>query len=217
MRKPVRLLRSDDSPLPDTMKLQMVKLAPPRDSVKQASQPVYGNESYNRMLAARRRVDEKKLSWQDLRQFSQFVTPFKWQIVLAFFLTVAIGLTALPLPYIFHIMLDQVFPRHDAILFAWTLAILLAVLVLSELLGYLNRNVLGSLSRAANLKIIFSFYRHMLRLPLAFYQGLSSTGQVLSRLNEVTSAQQTVIQVLIDTSVNGVLAIIYVAVLFFTN
>ena len=144
MRKPVRLLRSDDSPLPDTMKLQMVKLAPPRDSVKQASQPVYGNESYNRMLAARRRVDEKKLSWQDLRQFSQFVTPFKWQIGLAFLLTVAIGLTALPLPYIFHIMLDQVFPRHDAVLFAWTLAILLAVLVLSELLGYLNRNVLGS-------------------------------------------------------------------------
>lgn len=182
-----------------------------------ASQPIYGNTSYDRRLAKRRRIDEKKLSWRDARQFSQFVTPFKWQITLAFSLTVAVGLTALPMPYIFHTMLDQVFPRHDAILFTWSVALLLMVLLLAELLGYLNRNVLGSLSRSANLKIIFSFYYHMLRLPLSFYQGLSSTGQVLSRLNEVTSAQQTVIQVLIDTTVNSVLTIIYVAVLFFTN
>ncbi len=201
-----------------TLKLPSVKApAPSISDSKQTSQPTYGNTAYDRRLAKRRRIDEKKLSWNDLRQFSQFVTPFKWQITLAFLLTVAVGLTALPMPYIFHTMLDQVFPRHDAVLFTWSLAILLAVFLLAELLGFLNRNILGSLSRSANLKIIFSFYRHMLRLPLSFYQGLSSTGQVLSRLNEVTSAQQTVIQVLIDTTVNGVLTIIYVAVLFFTN
>jgi ATP-binding cassette, subfamily B, bacterial MsbA len=186
-------------------------------NVKASSQPTYGNTSYDRRLAKRRRIDEKKLSWRDVRQFGQFVTPFKWQIVLAFCLTVAVGLTALPMPYIFHTMLDQVFPRHDAILFTWSVAILLTVLLLAEVLGYLNRNILGSLSRSANLKIIYSFYHHMLRLPLSFYQGLTSTGQVLSRLNEVTSAQQTIIQVLIDTTVNGVLTLIYVAVLFFTN
>ena len=201
-----------------TMKMPGIKAPAPLPSdLKQTSQPVYGNTSYDRRLAKRRRIDEKKLSWNDLRQFGQFVTPFKWQIILAFSLTVAVGLTALPMPYIFHTMLDQVFPRHDAVLLTWSLAILLAVFLLAELLGYLNRNILGSLSRSANLKIIFSFYRHMLRLPLSFYQGLSSTGQVLSRLNEVTSAQQTVIQVMIDTTVNGVLTIIYIAVLFFTN
>jgi ABC-type bacteriocin/lantibiotic exporter with double-glycine peptidase domain len=184
---------------------------------KAIAQPVYNNTAYARRLAKRQRIEEKKLSWKDLRRFSQFVTPFKWQVTLAFILTVAVGLTALPMPFIFHTMLDQVFPRHDVLLFSWLLAILLAVFVLTELLSYLNRNVLGLLSREANLKIIYSFYQHMLRLPLSFYQGLSSTGQVLSRLNEVTSAQQTVIQVMIDTSVNGVLTIIYVGVLFFTN
>src|SRR2546421_7009109 len=98
------------------------------------SQPIYGNTSYDRRLAKRRRIDEKKLSWRDARQFSQFVTPFKWQIALAFCLTVAVGLTALPMPYIFHTMLDQVFPRHDAILFSWSVALLLMVLLLAELL-----------------------------------------------------------------------------------
>jgi ATP-binding cassette, subfamily B, bacterial MsbA len=186
-------------------------------SPQPASMPIYGNTSYDRRLAKKRRIDEKKLSWKDLKRFGQFVTPFKWQIALAFTLTVAVGLTALPLPFIFHTMLDQVFPRHDIVLFSWSLAILLVVFVVGELLSCLNRNVLGSLSRSANLKIIFDFYRHMLRLPLSFYQGLSSTGQILSRLNEVTSAQQAVIQVLIDTSVNGVLTIIYVAVLFATD
>jgi subfamily B ATP-binding cassette protein MsbA len=176
-----------------------------------------GNTAYDRRLARKRRIEEKKLSWKDLQQFGQFITPFKWQIGLAFALTVIVGLMALPLPFIFHILLDQVFPLHNMSLFAWILAIVLVVLVLTELFSYLNRNVLGMLSRSTNLNITYRFYRHMLRLPLSFYQGLMSTGQLLSRLNEVTSAQQAVIQVLINIAVNGILTIIYVAVLFLTN
>ncbi|HLX39340.1 MAG TPA: peptidase domain-containing ABC transporter [Ktedonobacteraceae bacterium] len=186
-------------------------------NIQQRNQAIYGNTSYDRRLAKRQRIEEKKLNWRDLGQFAQFITPFKWQIALAFALTVAIGLTALPMPYIFHVMLDQVFPARDIPLFVWLLAMLLGVFILAEVLSYLNRNILGSLSRDANLKIIYRFYHHMLRLPLSFYQGLSSTGQVLSRLNEVTSAQQTVIQVMIDTTVNSVLTVIYVGVLFFTD
>ncbi|MEO8972411.1 MAG: peptidase domain-containing ABC transporter [Ktedonobacteraceae bacterium] len=204
-----------------TQKSQAVK---PASSVSvkpanagQSNSAIYGNTSYDRRLAKRQRIEEKKLSWRDLSQFAQFITPFKWQIALAFILTVAIGLTALPMPFIFHVMLDQVFPARDIPLFIWLLAMLLGVFILTEILSYLNRNILGVLSRDANLKIIYRFYHHMLRLPLSFYQGLSSTGQVLSRLNEVTSAQQTVIQVLIDTTVNSVLTFIYVGVLFFTD
>src|SRR5436305_7801514 len=78
---------------------------------KAIAQPVYNNTAYSRRLAKRQRIEEKKLSWKDLRQFSQFVTPFKWQVTLAFILTVAVGLTALPMPFIFHTMLDQVFPQ----------------------------------------------------------------------------------------------------------
>jgi len=185
-------------------------------------QPLYASTPYARRLERQKRASEKKLSWQDFRQFSHFVTPFKWQIALALALTVAIGLTALPLPFVFRTLLDNVFRSSSAVsknipLFMWLLAFLLAVSLLGEFLNYFNRNVLGSLSRATNLNITFRFYRHMLRLPLAFYQELFSTGQILSRLNEVTSAQQTVLQVVIDTCVNGVLVIIYAFVLFITN
>lgn len=186
-------------------------------SSKQIHQPIYANTHYARRLERHQRAREKRLGWQDVRQFSQFVLPFKWQIALAFALTVGIGLTALPLPFIFRTMLDQVFRRHDVPLFIWSLGLLGADLLLEELLSFFNRNVTGSLSRSANLNIIFRFYRHMLRLPLSFYQGLSSTGQVLSRLNEVTSAQQTVIQVFTNTAVNSVLVIIYTGVLFLTD
>ncbi len=187
------------------------------DKIQLLNQPIYANTAYARKLERHQRAREKKLSWNDFRQFSQFVTPFKWQIALAFVLTVCIGLTALPLPFIFRTMLDEVFQKPDSPLFVWSLAFLLAVSLLEEFLSFFNRNVLGSLSRATNLNITFRFYRHMLRLPLAFYQGLISTGQVLSRLNEVTSAQQTVLQVMIDTCVNSVLVIIYTVVLFISD
>ena len=192
-----------------------VALTPPGS--QQGDQLIYTDTALARRLEKRRRIDEKKLSWKDVQQFSQFVTPFKWQIALAFLLTVGVGLTALPMPFIFRTMLDEVFHSHNIPLFIYLLAILLAVFVLEEVLRFLNRNILGALSRSANLNIIFRFYRHMLRLPLSFYQGLSSTGQVLSRLNEVTSAQQTVIQVLTDTAVNGILTVIYIGVLFLTE
>lgn len=182
------------------------------------SQLIYGGATADvRRLERKRRIEEKKLSWKDLQQFSQFVTPFKWYIIVAFLLTVGVGLTALPMPFIFHTMIDQVFPRKDVPLFTWLLALLLIVSLLEEGLRFLNRNVLGSLSRAANLLIIYRFYRHMLRLPLSFYQGLIGTGQVLSRLNEVTSAQQTVLQMIIDATVNSILTLIYLGVLFMTD
>lgn len=203
-----------------TLRLPTVNVAPPKTPGIEAAnqpQPTYVSTVYARRAEKRRRAEEKKLSWRDFKQFSQFILPFKWQIGLAFLLTIGVGLTALPMPFIFRTMLDQVFRRKDVTLFIWCLALLLAVFLIEEVLRFLNRNVLGSLSRAANLNIIFRFYQHMLRLPLSFYQGLSSTGQVLSRLNEVTSAQQTIVQVLIDTSVNVVLTLIYVGVLFLTD
>ena len=201
-----------------TVKMQVVKPPDPKPvSNNQVNQPIYANTAYARRLERHQRAREKKLSWKDLRQFAQFVVPFKWSIVLAFILTVGVGLTAIPLPFIFRTMLDQVFKSHDIPLFIWSLAFLLAVFLLEEILSFFNRNVLGSLSRATNLNITHRFYKHMLRLPLSFYQGTASTGQALSRLSEVTSAQQTVIQVLLDTAVNIVLVIIYAVVLFLTD
>ncbi len=201
-----------------TTKMQVAR---PTDSRiagnNQAKQPIYANTPYARRLERHQRAREKKLSWKDLRQFAQFVIPFKWFIVLAFILTVGVGLTAIPLPFIFRTMLDQVFHSHDIPLFIWSLVFLLAVFLLQEILSFFNRNVLGSLSRATNLNITHRFYKHMLRLPLSFYQETASTGQALSRLSEVTSAQQTVIQVLLDLAVNIVLVIIYTVVLFLTD
>lgn len=205
-----------------TLKIPTVRPdAAASDNRQAVQQPVLVNTPYARRLERHQRAREKKLSWQDFRQFGQFVTPFRWQIALALVLTIAVGLTALPLPYIFSTMVDRVF-RGSSIstnvpLFIWLLALLLAVSLLGEFLSFFNRNVIGSLSRATNLNITYRFYRHMLRLPLSFYSDLYSTGQILSRLNEVTSAQQTVLQVLIDTGVNGILVIIYAVVLFFTD
>src|SRR5579885_3564267 len=196
----------------------MAKAAPTNS--QPAQRLIYSDQSSNidaQILEEKLRADEKKLHWRDLQQFGQFITPFKWRIALGFGLTVALGLTALPQPYIFRLLLDEVFREHDLPLFFVLLAILLGVLILEEALRFLTRNVMGSVSRSANLAIVYRFYRHMLRLPLTFYQKLSSTGQVLSRLNEVTTVQQTVIQVVIDAAVAGILVVIYTVVLFLTE
>src|SRR5690348_13971032 len=49
---------------------------------KEHIQPIYANTHYARRLERHQRAREKRLSWQDVRQFSQFVLPFKWEIAL---------------------------------------------------------------------------------------------------------------------------------------
>ena len=191
--------------------------ATPTNAATSTNYTIYSSTRQAQSLEKKRLIEEKRLSVRDLLHFLHFITPFKWQIVLSLILTVGVGLTALPLPFIFHVMLDQVFPQKDVPLFMWSLALLLAVFILEQLLIFSNRTVIGSLSRAANLNIIYRFYRHMLRLPLSYYQGATGTGQSLSRLNEVTSAQQTVLQMIIDIAVNTILTLIYAGVLFLTD
>lgn len=216
--RPIRLLRSNGHVSSGPEREKQVASKPPGSKTStSSSQLIYANTAQARRLERRRRAEEKKLSWKDFKQFSQFVLPFKWYILLAFFLTVGVGLTALPLPFIFHTLLDDGFRKHDVSLFTWSMVFLFAVFLLEQVLSFLNRNVTGSLSRATNLNITYRFYRHMLRLPLSFYQGMRSTSQVLSRLNEVISAQSTVIQVITDTAVNSILVLIYIGVLFLTD
>src|SRR5579859_1208822 len=76
--RPVRLTRgkSDSSSRTATtqsLPLKPAAVVPVSTNNNGTAQPIYGNTSYDRRLAKRRRIDEKKLSWQDLRQFSQFV------------------------------------------------------------------------------------------------------------------------------------------------
>ncbi len=214
--------KTDDDDISGLPTQRMANVATPVTSAADtlpatAEKLIYASTADARRLEKQRRIEEKRLSWRDWQQFSQFVTPFRKQIAAAFLLTVGVGLTALPMPFVFHLMIDQVFPNKNIVLFLWSLLFLLLVFLLEESLRFLNRNVIGSLSRSANLLIIFRFYRHMLRLPLSFYQGLTSTGQVLSRLNEITTAQQTVLQMLIDVAVNTILTVIYAVVLFLTD
>src|ERR1700730_18889878 len=89
--------------LPTKVLPSVKRLEPQMAGTRQGS--IYANTAYARRLERHQRAKEKKLSWNDARQFSQFVTPFKWQIALALLLTVGIGLTALPLPFIFRTML----------------------------------------------------------------------------------------------------------------
>src|SRR5581483_912933 len=202
----------------DTLEQPAIRIvSPDLTTVEDSDQHIAVQAAQRQQLKQKQEDNERRLGWQDVQRFSQFVTPFKWRIALAFLLTVGIGLTALPMPFILRTLLDEVFHKHDVRLFLYMLASLFAIFLLEETLRYFTRNVLGALSRWANLNIIYRFYQHMLRLPLTFYDGQASTGQFLSRLNEVTSAQQTIIQVVIDTTVNSVLTMIYLGVLFLTD
>src|SRR5690242_10220048 len=105
---------------------------------------IYENNALARRLERKRRIEEKKLSWKDAQQFSQFITPFKWYVIASFLLTVAIGLMALPTPFIFHTLIDHVIPDKDFNSLTWSLAFLLVVFLLEEGLRFMNRNVLGA-------------------------------------------------------------------------
>ncbi len=149
-----------------------------------------------------------------LKQLNQFVPLFKWRIALSCFLALGVGLTAFPLPFILSILMSQVFPRADSVLFLWSLALLFGLLLLTEVLKFINRNVITALCRSVERNILSRSYYHMLRLPFSSSQRFGDTEQVLHRLNESTSAQVSPLQIKLSIVTNSIVAIMYASVLF---
>lgn len=126
-----------------------------------------------------------------LGAFLPYILPFKRLLFQALTLNLAIGVLALGMPLLMQILTDDVLVRGDGEMLR-TLAIgILVLFFLRALLSLLQGLLVGHFGQKLQLQMVLHYGRHLLRLPLSYFESRRS-GEVVSRLDDIQKLNQLI-------------------------
>ncbi|HEV3368393.1 MAG TPA: ABC transporter ATP-binding protein, partial [Acidimicrobiales bacterium] len=151
------------------------------------------------------------------RRMLTFAVPYRK--ILAIFIPVVIlgAVIGAVNPLILQSLIDNGILKHDESLVVW-LSVLVAILALADAgLSLVDRRISAYLGESLIYDMRSKVFRHIQRMPLAFFTR-TQTGALVSRLNnDVIGAQQAFTDLLSNVIGNLVTVIIVVGVMFFLS
>lgn len=128
-------------------------------------------------------------------------------------LSVILQLAALAGPFYLQISIDTVFPSFDKDLLLM-LALGFGGLALVDMLtGWLRSLILVHLNSALSYQIIVNLYRHLVRLPLQWFEKRHA-GDIISRFGSTKPISQLLSQGMIAALVDGLMAFLTLALMY---
>lgn len=128
-------------------------------------------------------------------------------------LSVILQLAALASPFFLQVGIDTVFPSFDRDLL-WILALGFGGLALvSMITSWLRSLVLISLGSALSYQVIVNLFRHLLRLPLPWFEK-RHVGDIISRFGSTQPISDLLSQGLIAALIDGVMAFVTLGLMF---
>lgn len=135
-------------------------------------------------------------------------------VVLAFALI--LELFALLAPLFVQVVVDQVITNRDMHLLTLLASAFGAIIVLQSLIGAVRSWALTRLGFNVNLAWMGNVFGHMMRLPDEYFRR-RHLGDIVSRFGAIQVIQQTLTTRAIETVLDGVMATLTLAMLFFYN
>ncbi|HTI15488.1 MAG TPA: ABC transporter ATP-binding protein [Dictyobacter sp.] len=134
------------------------------------------------------------LSRHDIGLIFSFFLPWKHTIIIMTLLTTGIALGLLIIPFYIQPILERIIYTHSWYLFCYTTFLLSCIFASREILYTCGSNLYQQISQKVLEQVLRRTYQQLLYLPLTFYQGLYSTGRLVTILNELFDAQQLIFQ-----------------------
>jgi ATP-binding cassette, subfamily C, bacterial len=141
-----------------------------------------------------------------IEQFLVRVLPYRGVLFEAILCVTLIGLLSLTSPFFIQILTDNVLIQGDSRLL---LGIVIAVVVMSVVrtgLSLVAENLITQFAQRLELELILEFGRHILQLPLTYYETRRS-GEVVSRLHDIEEINRLVSQVVVSLPSSVLIAI----------
>jgi ATP-binding cassette subfamily B protein RaxB len=128
-------------------------------------------------------------------------------------LSIVLQLFSLAMPFYLQLAVDTVFPSFDADLLKM-LAIGFGGLVLVNMLtSWLRSLILVSLSSSLSYQVVVNLYRHLLRLPLPWFEK-RHVGDVISRFGSTRPISDLLSRGLIAGLIDGLMSVVTLALMF---
>jgi len=128
-------------------------------------------------------------------------------------LSLALQITALAMPFYLQIAVDTVIPTFDGDLLAMLALGFGGLAVINLVTGWLRALILVSITSALSYQVIVNLYRHLLRLPLPWFEK-RHVGDIISRFGSTRPISDLLARGLIAAVVDGLMAFTTLALMF---
>jgi len=147
------------------------------------------------------------------RRFMHLLLLYRPILVEAFVCAMLMTALALGTSFFLQHLVDSVLVRNDrSLLHAFGIGMLLFV-VFRTLFGALRQYLLAHIGRQASLALVADYTRHILFLPLRFYE-MRRVGEILSRIQDAAKVRDAISGVTLTAVVDGTMVLITVCVLW---
>lgn len=131
-----------------------------------------------------------------LGRFIRRVYPYRWILLQALVINIAIGLLALAMPIMMQLLTDDVLVRGDLQLLATISIAVIAMNLFRSIIGLIQSHLVGHFGQRLQLGLTLDYGFNLLRLPLSYFDAHRS-GEVISRLGDVRTVNALVGQIVL--------------------
>jgi ABC-type bacteriocin/lantibiotic exporter with double-glycine peptidase domain len=131
-----------------------------------------------------------------LGRFLRRVWPYRWMLIQALLINIAIGLLALAMPMMMQLLTDDVLVRGDLQLLTTVAIAVMAMNLFRSIIGLIQSHLVGNFGQRLQLGLTLDYGFNLLRLPLSYFDAHRS-GEVISRLGDVRTINALVSQIVL--------------------
>ena len=148
-----------------------------------------------------------------VRRFAHLLAQYRPILIEAFLCALLMTVLGIASSYFLQHLVDSVLVRSDRpLLHAFGFGMLLIV-AFKALFGALRQYLLAHVGRQASLALIAGYMRHILYLPLRFYE-MRRVGEILSRIQDASKVRDAISGVTLTAIVDGTMVLITLVVLW---
>jgi ABC-type multidrug transport system fused ATPase/permease subunit len=145
-------------------------------------------------------------------RFANYLKPYWGKELILLLLMILASSGTLVSPYVLKIIIDTVFPAHDYSLLLQVLMVLLGINVLRLGIGYLSDYLFAWIGNHITRDIRMDLFRHLLLLPISFYNK-NKTGDLVHRVNSEVNSIQSILTGTVVRLINSSCSIIGLTVM----
>ncbi|MEW6279845.1 MAG: peptidase domain-containing ABC transporter [Candidatus Eremiobacterota bacterium] len=151
-----------------------------------------------------------------LRRFLPLLQPFRWVLLEIFLATLVLNLLGLAAPIFTQTIIDRVIVHHTPGLLHVMALGMLIVLVFQVLVTAARHFLMFHTSNRLDLTLLIVLYRHMLGLPVDYFEK-RKIGDFVTRFNETFKIRQMLTGTAITTVLDSLMVVVYLALMLYYN
>ncbi|MDE1329479.1 peptidase domain-containing ABC transporter [Vibrio aestuarianus] len=159
--------------------------------------------------------DDKRVVMK-INQLWQNITGLKSSLITLFSLSLILQIITLLSPYYMQWVIDNVLLSNDEPLLTVLAVGFIILIVIKTIVSSLRSWIVLRFSSSLNLQIGANLFRHLLKLPMSYFEK-RHIGDIVSRFGSLSTIREMLTKELIETVIDGLMASIVLIMMFLYN